>query len=79
MLPQKLMSGMNFKQAVVSKINEILDYLKTQRIVGDGKNIVVNQYTSAVGIQLKDTSSNNIIQAGEVSDSFINFPVTLTR
>ena len=76
-LPQKLMTGMNFKQAVVNKINEIITYLSTQRFVGDGKNIVVNQYTSAVGIQFKETGSN--ITQDVISDSFINFPVTLTR
>jgi hypothetical protein len=50
MLPSKLQSGQQFKTSVVSKVNEIIDYLKSQRIIGDNKTIRVNQLTSGVGI-----------------------------
>lgn len=49
-LPSKLQQGQNFKQATVKKINQIVDYLKTQRVVGDNKTIKVNQLTSGVAI-----------------------------
>ena len=32
-LPSKLNHGENFKESTVRKINEILDYLRTQRLV----------------------------------------------
>lgn len=49
-LPSKLQQGQNFKQATVKKINQIVDYLKTQRVIGDNKTIRVNQLTSGVAI-----------------------------
>ena len=45
-LPSKLQHGENFKTGVVNKINSILDYLKTQRLVSDNKTIKINQFTS---------------------------------
>ena len=50
MLPSKLRSGQKFITAVPSKINEIIDYLKTQRLVSDNKTIRVNQLTSGVAL-----------------------------
>lgn len=50
MLPTKLQSGQNFKTATVNKVNEIIDYLKTQRITGDNKTLKVNQLTSGIGL-----------------------------
>lgn len=55
-IPNKLMAGQDFKRSVVNTINAIIDYLKTQRIVGDGKNITVNQFTSGIGLQVKTQS-----------------------
>lgn len=50
MLPSKLRSGQKFMTAVPSKINQIIDYLKTQRLVSDNKTIRVNQLTSGVAL-----------------------------
>ena len=52
MLPRKLQAGQNFKTATVNKVNEIIDYLKTQRITGDNKTILVNQFTAGVGLSV---------------------------
>lgn len=56
-LPSKLNHGENFKTGVVNKINSIIDYLKTQRIVGDNKTIKVNQFVSGVGISAITTGT----------------------
>ena len=42
-IPNNLVSGDNFRSGVVRKINDILTYLRTQRIVGDNRTIRVNQ------------------------------------
>lgn len=60
MIPAKLQIGSLFKPSVISKINEIIDYLKTQRIIGDNKTIRVSQYASGVGI----TSITNPVKSG---------------
>ena len=61
------------------KINEIIDYLKTQRIVGDGKNIIVNQGTAGVSLQVRGiNNSGGAVSSGGGGDSFVNFPVTIT-
>lgn len=61
------------------KINEIIDYLKTQRIVGDGKNIIVNQGTAGVSLQVRGiNNSGGAVSSGGGGESFVNFPVTLT-
>ena len=60
MLPSKLQSGQNFKVESVKKINQIIDYLKSQRIIGDNKTIRVSQLTSAVSI----SSINNPVAKG---------------
>ena len=56
-LPSKLNHGENFKTGVVNKINSIIDYLKTQRLVGDNKTIIVNQLTSGVGLSVITTGT----------------------
>ena len=42
-IPEKLQSGQIFKPAAVRAINGIIDYLRSTKIVGDGKTIRVNQ------------------------------------
>ena len=49
-LPSKLQSGMNFKTSTVNAVNQIIDYLKTQRLVSDNKTIRLNQLTSGIAI-----------------------------
>lgn len=49
-LPSRLVSGQEFKTGVVRKINEIIEYLKTQRLVSDNKTIRLNE--CAAGITL---------------------------
>ena len=49
-LPSKLQSGMNFKTSTVQAVNQIIDYLKTQRLVSDNKTIRLNQLTSGIAI-----------------------------
>ena len=41
---------MDFKTSTVKKINEIIDYLKTQRLSGDMKTIKITQNTSGISI-----------------------------
>ena len=57
MIPSKLQRGQNFKESTVRKINEIIDYLKTQRLVGDNKTILVDQLTSGIGISAITTGT----------------------
>lgn len=38
-LPNKIKSGDTFRSAVVNTINNIIDYLSSQRIKGDGKTL----------------------------------------
>ena len=42
-IPEKLQSGQIFKPSAVRAINGIIDYLRSTKIVGDGKTIRVNQ------------------------------------
>ena len=51
MIPNKLTTGANFKADAKRKINEIIDYLKTQRLVSDGKTIVISQCAGGVVIR----------------------------
>ena len=57
MIPSKLQRGQPFKESTIRKINEILDYLRSQRIVGDNKTILVNQLTSGVGLSVITTGT----------------------
>lgn len=43
MIPQKLRSGQNFKDATVRAVNGIIDHLNSTRLVGDGRTIRVSQ------------------------------------
>jgi hypothetical protein len=58
MIPRKLQKGQQCKAATVDKINEIIDYLQTQKIVGDGKTIKVSQLTSGVGLTVLNQSGS---------------------
>lgn len=51
MLPSKLQNGEVFKTSVVRKINQIIDYLKTQRISGDNKTLKITQNASGLSLQ----------------------------
>ena len=57
MIPSKLQRGQPFKESTIRKINDIIDYLKTQRLVGDNKTIKVNQFTSGIGISAITTGT----------------------
>ncbi|MBQ9771387.1 MAG: hypothetical protein IJW23_06140 [Lentisphaeria bacterium] len=50
MIPTKLQSGQPFKDSAVKTINQIIDYLKTQRLSGDNQSIKINQNTSGITI-----------------------------
>lgn len=49
-LPKKLCAGQQFKPTVVTRVNQIIDYLKTQRLVSDNKSIRINQLTSGIAL-----------------------------
>lgn len=49
-IPKKISHGDEFKSSTMSRINEIIEYLKTQRISGDNRTVVVNQSCSGVSI-----------------------------
>lgn len=55
LLPSKLQAGQPFKDSIVRTINQIIDFLRANRIVSDGKTIRVNQ--TAGGITLSATAS----------------------
>lgn len=60
MLPSKLQHGQPFKESTIRKINEILDYLRSQRLVSDNKTIKINQFTSGVRFISYRQWNNNI-------------------
>lgn len=72
-VPSKLQQGQNFKTATVKKINQIVDYLKTQRVIGDNKTIKVNQLTSGVSI----SSIQNATSAGGGGGALYRPPFSL--
>lgn len=49
-IPNKLMFGDNWKQGSIKTINAIIDYLKTQRLVGDNKTISITQGVNGLSI-----------------------------
>lgn len=57
MIPSKLQRGQQFKPSVVDKINQIIDYLKTQRIIGDNKTIKVNQLANSIALTAQPQTS----------------------
>ena len=72
-LPTKLQSGQQFKPSVVRTVNNIIDYLKTQRLVSDNKTIRLNQLTSGIAI----SSIQNPIAKGGGSNASIDHPFKL--
>lgn len=73
LLPSKLQSGQNFKTATVKAVNNIIDYLKTQRLSGDGKTIKVNQCSAGITLSAVGAATG---RAGGSSDPF-NHPFKL--
>ena len=65
MLPSKLRSGQPFKASAVAKINEIIDYLKSQRLVSDNKTIKINQLSA--GISISAIQNASVTQGATVS------------
>lgn len=51
-IPSKLNHGDLFRNGVFTKINQIIDYLKTQRIVSDNNTIKVNQLSSGISLSV---------------------------
>lgn len=74
MIPNKLQAGQNFKQSTVQTINQIIDYLKTQRIVTDNKTLRVNQLTNGVSITAIETPATRSGGGGSDDD----FPFKLS-
>lgn len=69
-LPNKIKSGDTFRSAVVNTINNIIDYLSSQRIKGDGKTLKINQYAN--GITLSAIVDNNKSQKAGGDTTIIN-------
>lgn len=74
-IPSKLQSGQKFKESTVKTVNQIIDYLKTQRVVGDNKTIRVNQGSS--GLLLSATPQTPQKSSGGSASSF-NHPFKLS-
>ena len=53
LLPPRIQSGQNFKSSVLKTINQIIQYLNTQRIVGNSKDVIVQQFNNGIGISIK--------------------------
>lgn len=49
-IPRKLCAGQQFKPTIVKRVNQIIDYLKTQRLVSDNNTIRINQLTSGIAL-----------------------------
>lgn len=69
-LPNKIKSGDTFRSAVVNTINNIIDYLSSQRIKGDGKTLKINQYAN--GITLSAIVDNSKTQKGGGNTTIVN-------
>lgn len=52
-VPSSLQAGENFKQATVLKINQIIDYLKTQRLTSPNQSIKIDQLANGIGITVQ--------------------------
>ena len=70
-LPNKIKSGDTFRSSVVNTINNIIDYLSSQRIKGDGKTLKINQYAN--GITLSAIVNNDKSMIALVIDDNIYF------
>ena len=67
-IPSKLVSGMAFRQGVVNKINDIIDYLRSIRIVGDNNSIQVSQCVN--GLTIKAIPNYSASKSGELNHPF---------
>jgi hypothetical protein len=67
LLPSKLQSGQNFKTATVNTVNQIIEYLKSQRLVADNKTIRLNQLTSGIAISALPQTSHGGKSAGSAT------------
>lgn len=56
-IPNKLQHGDNWKSATVNAINQIIDYLKSQRIVVDNKTIAATQSVNGITLTAKPQTS----------------------
>lgn len=56
-IPNKLQHGDNWKSATVNAINQIIDYLKSQRIVVDNKTISATQSVNGITLTAKPQTS----------------------
>lgn len=54
-VPSSLQAGENFKQATVLKINQIIEYLKTQRLTSPNQSIKIDQLVNGIGITVNAT------------------------
>ena len=78
-IPSKLQSGQPFKTSIVRKINQVIDYLKTQKIVGDRNTITVNQGVNGVMLSAKQSPINKAGKPGEgntyyvTGDGYLNY------
>lgn len=75
-LPNKLQSGQQFKPAVVRTVNNIIDYLKTQRLVSDNKTIRLNQLTS--GVAISALPQNAVGQSSGKGGGLNNYPFKIS-
>lgn len=69
-LPNKIKSGDTFRSSVVNTINNIIDYLSSQRIKGDGKTLKINQYAN--GITLSAIVNNDKSQKASGNTTIVN-------
>lgn len=56
-LPNKLQSGDLWKQSSINAINQIIDYLKSQKIVGDNSTVSISQGVNGITISAKPQTS----------------------
>ena len=67
MLPPKIKAGDSLKSTTQNTINSIIDYLHTQRIVGDNKTVFVNQLNSGIAISALPQTSHGGKSAGSAT------------
>lgn len=70
MIPQKLKSGQNFKEATVRAINGIIDHLNSTRLVGDGRTIRVNQTGGGTEVSCLPQAGSGRTEGGRVDYAF---------
>lgn len=56
-LPNKLQSGDLWKPSSINAINQIIDYLKSQKIVGDSSTVSISQGVNGITISAKPQTS----------------------